>query len=151
MQFLESYINMTKKLNLWMLTVILFCGLSLANVSCTSEEDHPSGQSGQVILGEGFFTSEINALIDANYPEVIANGYAELIIPSTMFDTGMMKYADYHKDVMVALNKWIQDLHQRRCCARCSVGYRNPRPRLLNGCFARSDERTADGLRGRHQ
>ncbi len=97
---------MTKNINwrlatirLWMLTIV-FCGISLANVSCTSVEDSPSGQ----ISSSGFFTPEINALIDANYPEVIANGYSELIIPSTMFDTGMMQYADYHKDVMTALN-----------------------------------------------
>ena len=95
---------MTKKLNLWMLAAILFCGLSLANVSC-AEEDNPSGQQDPVKPEEGFFTSEINALIDANYPEVIANGYAELIIPSTMFDPSIMRYADYHKDVMTALNK----------------------------------------------
>lgn len=89
--------TMTKTINwrlatirLWMLS-IAFLGISLANVSCTSAEDEPSGQ----IREEGFFTSEVNALIDANYPEVVANGYAELIIPSTMFDPGIMKYADY--------------------------------------------------------
>ena len=99
--------TMTKMINwrnatirLWMLS-IAFLGISLANVSCTSAEDEPSGQ----IREEGFFTSEVNTLIDANYPEVVANGYAELIIPSTMFDPGIMKYADYHKDVMVALNR----------------------------------------------
>ena len=87
-----------------MLAAILFFGFSLANVSC-SEADNPSGQQDPVKPEEGFFTSEINALIDANYPEVIANGYAELIIPSTMFDPSIMRYADYHKDVMTALNK----------------------------------------------
>jgi len=81
---------MTKKLNLWMVTAILLCGFSLVNVSCSSVEYSPYGQKPEV----GFFTSEINALIDANYPEVINKGYAELIIPSTMFDPGMMKYAD---------------------------------------------------------
>ena len=87
-----------------MLTAILFCGFSLGYVSCTSVEDIPSGRPDIVETGEGFFTSEINALIDANYPEVIDRGYAELIIPSTMFDPSIMKYADYHKDVMLALN-----------------------------------------------
>ena len=85
---------------IWVLTM-LFIGITLANVSCSSEDDNPSGP----ITEKGFFTSEINALIDANYPEVIANGYAELVIPPTMFDPGIMKYADYHKDVMTALNK----------------------------------------------
>lgn len=82
-----------------MLAAILFCGLSLANVSC-SEADNPSGQQDPVKPEEGFFTSEINALIDANYPEVIANGYAELIIPSTMFDPSIMRYADYCKETI---------------------------------------------------
>lgn len=86
-------------IRLWVLTMV-FTGITLANVSCSSENDNPSGP----IPEQGFFTSEINALIDANYPEVIANGYAELVIPSTMFDPGIMKYADYHKDVMKALN-----------------------------------------------
>ena len=103
---------MTKNLKLWMLAAIrplvftmVFCGLSLANVSCSSTDDTSSGLLGPVKPEDGFFTSEINVLIDANYPEVVAKGYAELIIPSTMFDPGMMKYADYHKDVMTALNK----------------------------------------------
>ena len=87
-------------IRLWVLAMV-FTGITLANVSCSSENDNPSGP----IPEQGFFTSEINALIDANYPEVIANGYAELVIPSTMFDPGIMKYADYHKDVMKALNK----------------------------------------------
>ena len=88
-----------------MLTAILICGISLANVSCTAVEDTPSGQTGPVKPEEGFFTSDINVLIDANYPEVINKGYAELIIPSTMFDPSIMNYADYHKDVMTALNQ----------------------------------------------
>lgn len=95
---------MRQTMKQWMLTAILFCGFSLCYVSCSFVEDTPSGLPEIVKPGDGFFTSEINALIDANYPEVIDHGYAELIIPSTMFDTGMMKYADYHKDVMLALN-----------------------------------------------
>ena len=92
---------MMKQTKLWIQAIILLCGISLVNVSCSSIEDTPSVQ----IPEAGFFTSEINALIDANYPEVIANGYAELIIPSTMFNPSIMQYADYHKDVMSALNK----------------------------------------------
>ena len=94
-------------MKLWMMAAILLCGISLANVSCSSVEDNPSVQPGPVKPEAGFFTSEINTLIDANYPEVIANGYAELIIPSTMFDTGMLKYADYHSMERTAmLNIW---------------------------------------------
>ena len=57
-----------KKFMQWMLAATLSCGLSLTYVSCTSIEDIPSGQPGIVKPGESFFTSEINALIDANYP-----------------------------------------------------------------------------------
>lgn len=35
----------------------------------SSLADNPSGQTGPVKPEEGFFTSEINALIDANYPQ----------------------------------------------------------------------------------
>lgn len=97
---------MTKKQNPWMLTAIrhlvltiVFCGFSLAYISCSSVDNIVQKPF------SGFFTSEINALIDANYPEAVNKGYAELIIPSTMFDPSMMRYADYHKDVMSALNK----------------------------------------------
>ena len=92
------------KKHLWVFAALLYC-LSLTTISCTTENDNPVvNPSEQVKPAESFFTSEINALIDANYPEVIANGYAELMIPPTMFDPGMMKYADYHRDVMKALN-----------------------------------------------
>ena len=80
---------------LWVLAIV-FCGVSLTNVSCISVEDNASVE----IREEGFFTGEVNALIDANYPEVMANGYAELVIPSTMFAPGIMQYADYHKETI---------------------------------------------------
>ena len=80
---------------LWVLAIVA-CGVSLTNVSCISVEDNASVE----IREEGFFTGEVNALIDANYPEVMANGYAELVIPSTMFDPGIMQYADYHKETI---------------------------------------------------
>ena len=52
-----------------LMVAIVCCAISLATVSCTSLEDNPSGQTGPVKPEEGFFTSEINALIDANYPQ----------------------------------------------------------------------------------
>ena len=83
--------------------ILAVCGTSVFT-ACSSIEDIPLGPSDTAKPDTGFFSSDINALIDANYPEVITNGYAELIIPSTMFDPGIMKYADYHKEVMSALN-----------------------------------------------
>ena len=67
----------------WMWVAILFCTLSFN--ACTENADNPSKPE---VPGstDGFFTAEINKLIDANYPEVVANGYAKLIIPKTMYN-----------------------------------------------------------------
>ena len=67
----------------WMWVAILFCTLSFN--ACTENADNPSKPA---VPGstDGFFTAEINKLIDANYPDVVANGYAKLIIPKTMYD-----------------------------------------------------------------
>ena len=54
---------------------------------------------------QGFFTGEVNRLIDANYPEVIANGYAKLVIPKSMCDQGRFKFpanATIDMDAMAA-------------------------------------------------
>ena len=67
----------------WMWVAILFCALSFN--ACSDNNDNPS--TPEVIeTTDGFFTAEINKLIDANYPDVVANGYAKLIIPKTMYD-----------------------------------------------------------------
>lgn len=92
----------TRKLNLWMLIALLFFGLSLTTVSCSSDDDDFIEEPGKT--QSAFFTDEINKLIDANYAEIQSKGYGELIIPSSMFDKNIMQYADYHKDVMTALN-----------------------------------------------
>lgn len=98
-------ISMKKKF-IWLLIATLSCCISVTTVSCTSDDvNHSIAPSDQDNPTPAFFTDEINALIDANYPQVLANGYAELIIPSTMFDPNMMQYADYHRDVMKALNE----------------------------------------------
>lgn len=93
-----------KKWMQWVLVTVLSCCFVLTPVSCTSD-DGISAPSEQGKSSQGFFTDEINRLIDENYPKVLSNGYAELRIPSTMFDPGMLKYADYHRDVMTTLNK----------------------------------------------
>ena len=73
----------------WMWVAILFCALSFN--ACSDNNDNPS--TPEVIeTTEGFFTAEINKLIDANYPEVVANGYAKLIIPKTMYKEGLFTF-----------------------------------------------------------
>lgn len=86
-----------RKINLFLLLAMLFCGFSA--VSCSDSDNDK-----EIVEEYGFFTKEINKLIDDNYPEVMKNGYAELIIPADMFDQDIMKYADYHKQVMSDLN-----------------------------------------------
>ena len=52
----------------------------------------------------GFFSDEINRLIDENYPEVIANGYAKLVIPGRLYDQSIYPIADEHKRAMNAIS-----------------------------------------------
>ena len=52
-----------------------------------------------------FFSDEVNKLIDENYPLVMQNGYAELVIPASMYDPSLVQFPQYHKDVMAAMNK----------------------------------------------
>ena len=52
----------------------------------------------------GFFSDEINRLIDENYPEVIANGYAKLVIPDRLYDQSIYPIADEHKRAMNAIS-----------------------------------------------
>ena len=52
----------------------------------------------------GFFSDEINRLIDENYPEVIANGYAKLVIPGHLYDQSIYPIADDHKRAMDAIS-----------------------------------------------
>lgn len=73
----------------WMWVAILFCALSFN--ACSDNNDNPS--TPEVIeTTDGFFTAEINKLIDANYPDVVANGYAKLIIPKTMYKEGLFTF-----------------------------------------------------------
>lgn len=76
----------------WMWVAILFCALSFN--ACSDNNDNPSTPSKPEVIeaSEGFFTAEINKLIDANYPEVVANGYAKLIIPKTMYKEGLFTF-----------------------------------------------------------
>ena len=57
--------------------IALFCVTFCA--SCKKQQNVPEQP-------QGFFSTEINRLIDANYPEVEKVGYAELRIPANLFD-----------------------------------------------------------------
>ena len=77
----------------WMWIAILFCGLMAG--SCTNS-DNPT-QADPIpstpIATESFFSPEVNFLIDNNYPEVVANGYAKLVIPKTMYKEGLFTFS----------------------------------------------------------
>ena len=57
--------------------IALFCVTFCA--SCKKQQNVPEQP-------QGFFSTEINRLIDANYPEVEKVGYAELRVPANLFD-----------------------------------------------------------------
>ncbi len=52
-----------------------------------------------------FYSAEINKMIDDNYALVMQNGYAELVIPASMYDQSIIQFPQYHKDVMSAMNE----------------------------------------------
>lgn len=72
---------------LWMWGAILFCTLSFN--ACSDNDDNSPAQK---ITTDSFFTADVNRLIDANYPEVVANGYAKLVIPKTMYKEGLFSF-----------------------------------------------------------
>ncbi len=82
--------------------------LSSANPQAGVEQDAHYAQAkllydainGGVDKAPNFFTEEINKLIDANYTEVMNNGYAELIIPASMYDQSIYDISDDHKSAM---------------------------------------------------
>lgn len=87
----------------WLLLLVLLLTTSTTFVSCTSEDNaiDPKKEDKTV---KDFFSDEINKLIDENYPKVIANGYAELIIPGRLYDQSIYTIADEHKRAMNAIS-----------------------------------------------
>ena len=90
-----------RKSSLWVLAAILAC--SPMFISCGDGDDNPIVNPANP-EGDGFFSAAINKMIDENHGQVMQRGYAELVIPASMFDQNIFQYADYHKDVMRALN-----------------------------------------------
>lgn len=69
-------------------------GISLVT-SCVGIEDNvviPADNSGGEEIKE-FFNETVNQLIDANYQEVVANGYAKLVIPKSMYKEGLFTFS----------------------------------------------------------
>ena len=81
-------------LNIWMLLV------SMSTLTACSFEDNAVEPVKPVEPESGFFTTAINKMIDENYELVKANGHAELVIPSTMFDHTAFKIPDNEKGDM---------------------------------------------------
>lgn len=75
-----------------MVAASLLCGLSFTACSTDNPVVNPDPQPQPQLVAGGFFRSEINRLIDANYPEVEANGYAKLVIPKSMYKEGLFVF-----------------------------------------------------------
>ena len=94
---------MVKKFLNPILALMLLASISIVPVSCTlgENEDVPSvPSSGQ----QGFFSDAINKLIDENYTMVEKDGYAELIIPATLYDRSIFNIVQEHKNAMDAIS-----------------------------------------------
>ena len=86
-------IKYSKFFNVWLLLV----GMSLVS-ACTTEDNAVEPQQEEEV--KGFFSDAVNKLIDENYEQVKANGYAELVIPAAMFDHTAFKIPDNEKGDM---------------------------------------------------
>lgn len=84
------------------LALMLLASISIVPVSCTLDgsEDNPVVPSTEQ---QGFFSDAINKLIDENFALVEKDGYAELIIPVSLYDRNIFIIAQEHKNAMDAL------------------------------------------------
>ena len=94
---------MMKKFLNPILVLMLLASISIVPVSCSSDgnEDNPEVPSTEQ---QGFFSDAINKLIDENYPLVERDGYAELIIPASLYDRSIFNIAQEHKNAMDAMS-----------------------------------------------
>ena len=74
----------SKFFNVWLLLV----SMSLVT-ACDTEDNAVDSDVPQGITE--FYNETINRMIDENYELVKANGYAELVIPATLYPEGMIK------------------------------------------------------------
>ena len=68
----------------WTIAALFYCALTISLVSCS--KDDAESIIAPPVSGQGFFSTEINALIDENYKTIERQGYGELVIPASMFD-----------------------------------------------------------------
>ena len=79
-------IKYSKFFNVWLLL------LSMALVTACATEDNavdPVVPQEEEITE--FYNATVNKMIDENYEKVLANGYAELVIPASLYPKGMIK------------------------------------------------------------
>ena len=79
-------IKYSKLFNVWLLLV------SMSLISACATEDNPVDPVGpqEEVITE-FYNETVNKMIDENYELVKANGYAELVIPASLYPKGMIK------------------------------------------------------------
>ncbi len=76
----------SKFFNVWLLIV----SMSLVT-ACTTEDNAVDPVVPQEEVITEFYNETVNKMIDENYEKVKANGYAELVIPATLYPKGMIK------------------------------------------------------------
>lgn len=76
----------SKYFNVW----LLFVSMSLVTACVTEDNAVDPGvpQDGEITE---FYNATVNKMIDENYELVKANGYAELVIPASLYPKGMIK------------------------------------------------------------
>ena len=76
----------SKYFNVW----LLFVSMSLFTACVTEDNAVDPGvpQDGEITE---FYNATVNKMIDENYEKVKANGYAELVIPASLYPKGMIK------------------------------------------------------------
>ena len=79
------------RIGIWLMTFSLFLSTSTTFVSCAFE-DNAIDPKPEEPTSQGFFTDEINKLIDENYEKVKANGYAKLVIPKSLYKEGLFTF-----------------------------------------------------------
>lgn len=76
----------------WLLLLGLLLTGTTTFVSCAVEDNPVKSDESQKEITE-VFNDEVNKLIDANYPEVVANGYAKLVIPKSLYPKGLFTFS----------------------------------------------------------
>lgn len=83
------------KAGTWLMMLSLFLSTSVTFVSCLSEDNaidpKPEEPEQEQVITE-FFNETVNKMIDENYEQVKTNGYAELVIPASLYPKDLIKF-----------------------------------------------------------